>query len=243
MSLTVDDVVLDRRAVAPLSVSNRQPLTIGGKLKCDQVTITCDYFSGDIDAVRIEVGSAQPRPTGAVVFEDGFDDGFTRWARVTGMTIDDTLGSPAPPSARLSVVEAVAWAEAFLPATTDSPCVSVDVSVTDASAAVLFRLRTESGEPIVRVRLDDGGFLRVRSDVSGASSPRAALLGSGWHRIALCGSIGPAGSWALYRDGVSVLAGWVADTGTLPAGRVWIGDKALRTWTANFDRVIVEDLG
>lgn len=38
------------------SISNSQPLSIGGKSKCDQVTITCDYFVGDIDYVRIEKG-------------------------------------------------------------------------------------------------------------------------------------------------------------------------------------------
>jgi len=29
------------------------PFTIGGKTECDQITITCDYFVGDIDYVRI----------------------------------------------------------------------------------------------------------------------------------------------------------------------------------------------
>ena len=29
-------------------------MTIAGKGNCDQVEITCDYFSGDIDYVRIE---------------------------------------------------------------------------------------------------------------------------------------------------------------------------------------------
>ena len=34
------------------------PLTIGGKVDCDQVKVTCDYFAGDIDWVRIEASSA-----------------------------------------------------------------------------------------------------------------------------------------------------------------------------------------
>jgi hypothetical protein len=38
------------------TISNNQPLSIGGKNKCDQVTITCDYFVGDIDYIRIEKG-------------------------------------------------------------------------------------------------------------------------------------------------------------------------------------------
>ncbi len=242
MSLTVDGAVLDRRVIPLISVSNSRPLTIGGKLNCDQITTTCDYFSGDIDGIRIEGGGGDtPPPTGSVVFEDAFDDGFAHWPRVTGMTIDDTQGSPAPPSARLAVVEAAAWAEAFLSTPTGTPCLSVDVAVADPAAVTLFRLRTDGGGPIVRVRLDSGGFLRVRSDVSGVSSPRTALLGSGWHTIQLCGTIGPSGTWSLSRDTVVVLSGWTADTGTAPAGRVQVGATARMTWTANFDRVLVED--
>ncbi len=36
------------------SISNSWPLTIGGKPSCNQVKVTCDYFVGDIDWVRIE---------------------------------------------------------------------------------------------------------------------------------------------------------------------------------------------
>ncbi len=39
------------------SIGNAAPLTIGGKLKCDQVTVTCDYFSGHIDYVKIQKGA------------------------------------------------------------------------------------------------------------------------------------------------------------------------------------------
>lgn len=37
-------------------INNSKPFTIGGKTICDQVTITCDYFSGDIDYIRITRG-------------------------------------------------------------------------------------------------------------------------------------------------------------------------------------------
>jgi hypothetical protein len=36
------------------TITNTRPLTIAGKGNCDQVEITCDYFSGDLDYVRIE---------------------------------------------------------------------------------------------------------------------------------------------------------------------------------------------
>jgi hypothetical protein len=35
------------------SISNTWPLTIGGKLKCDQKTVGCDYFVGRIDRVVV----------------------------------------------------------------------------------------------------------------------------------------------------------------------------------------------
>ena len=38
------------------SISNNKPLTIAGKAVCDQVEVTCDYFSGNIDWVHIEAG-------------------------------------------------------------------------------------------------------------------------------------------------------------------------------------------
>ena len=38
------------------TIANTVPLTIGGKINCDQVTTTCDYFTGNIDYVRLSHG-------------------------------------------------------------------------------------------------------------------------------------------------------------------------------------------
>ena len=52
--MTIDGV-RTRRGLGPTgSITSNLPLTIGGKSNCDQVTITCDYFAGDIDYVKIE---------------------------------------------------------------------------------------------------------------------------------------------------------------------------------------------
>jgi PKD repeat protein len=47
------------------AINNKQPFTVGGKSNCDQVTITCDYFSGDIDYVKVwtEAGSGNQPPS------------------------------------------------------------------------------------------------------------------------------------------------------------------------------------
>jgi hypothetical protein len=37
-------------------IANPYPLTIGGKVRCNQTTVTCDYFSGDVDYVTIQAG-------------------------------------------------------------------------------------------------------------------------------------------------------------------------------------------
>jgi hypothetical protein len=53
--MTVDGSTRPRRGFGPTgSISNSMPLTIGGKVKCNQTTTGCDYFAGDIDRVVIE---------------------------------------------------------------------------------------------------------------------------------------------------------------------------------------------
>jgi hypothetical protein len=52
--MTIDGVVTGRNRNATGTIANTRPLTIAGKLNCDQVEITCDYFAGDIDYVKIE---------------------------------------------------------------------------------------------------------------------------------------------------------------------------------------------
>ena len=37
-------------------LDNAKPWTIGGKLDCNAVTVTCDYFAGEIDYVRLSKG-------------------------------------------------------------------------------------------------------------------------------------------------------------------------------------------
>ena len=107
---------------------------------------------------------------------------------------------------------------------------------------MLFRLRTAADGAIVRVFLNPTGQLAFRSDVSGVQRSSGVALGSGWHQVRLCGTVGGAGSWTLSRDGTPVLAGWTANTGTTAVGRVDIGSSSAKTFTANFDDVLVERL-
>ena len=321
------------------SISNSYPVTIGGKLNCDQVEITCDYFTGDMDWVKIEVSSTNPsdtqpptppgRPSGVSngwtttdlswsrstddvsstlqyqVYQDGqqvgmvassaemvayqvtglqpgsihtysivavdlagnaspmgpvsdpiatqtgpigafvddFSSGFLYWNSVTGMSLDASTGNPSAPSLRAQAVSQEATTMTILPSTFASACVSFDVNATElVSNSILMRLRTGSSDvSVLRLFVDSAGSLRLRSDVSGAQSNATVALGLGaWRDLEVCGSVGPSSSWSLYRDGVRVLNGWVANTGTAPIGRIELGDFNARTWSARFDAIVVD---
>ena len=51
--MTVDGVAAQSRSGWTGSIDSKAPLSIGGKSSCDGTTIGCDYFSGDLDWVRI----------------------------------------------------------------------------------------------------------------------------------------------------------------------------------------------
>ena len=51
--LYVDGVFVGRNRGLTGPIANSQPIYIGGKGNCDQIKITCDYFGGDIDYIRI----------------------------------------------------------------------------------------------------------------------------------------------------------------------------------------------
>jgi hypothetical protein len=56
VSMYIDDELVNRREGPTGTIDNTWPLSIGGKSHCDQVTVGCDYFVGDIDFVRIDKG-------------------------------------------------------------------------------------------------------------------------------------------------------------------------------------------
>ncbi len=339
VTMTIDGAVTvqsSRGTIGP--ISNTVPLTIGGKLNCDQVTTTCDYFAGDIDFVRIQVsstGSADTTPPSAPgqpggashgyttadlqwaaatddtsttlryelardghvvagfatadavvhytdtglaagsthtytvtaydlagnagppsaasdpitvlaapqgIFVDDFSSGLSNWTSVNRFALDTTLGNPFAPSARVQVTGSSATLVKSLPASYPSLCLSFDIDATLLAAGnTLARLTTAGGTGVARVLVDSNGALRVKSDVSGAQSPPGGGLAlGGWHTVEACGTVGGAGAWTLYRDGQVVVDSWIANTGTSSMGRLVIGDPGSKTWTANYDRVVVD---
>ena len=54
VSVTVDERVVGVTAHATGRISNTWPLSIGGKSQCNQVTVWCDYYTGQVDYVLIQ---------------------------------------------------------------------------------------------------------------------------------------------------------------------------------------------
>jgi fibronectin type 3 domain-containing protein len=187
--------------------------------------------------------ASDPVTVASVVFADDFTAGdLTRWSSASQLTIDATQGAPTEPSVRGAPSAEAAFASRDFDLTYGSACASVKVNAASlgADAVDLVRLRTATGGPIAKVFATDAGTLYVRSDFAASQQSAGVALGSGWHDIELCGTVGPAGTWDLYLDGVKVLDAWTADTGTDPIGRIQLGDAAAKTWTVNFDHVRVD---
>lgn len=180
---------------------------------------------------------------GGPIFSDDFSSGsFAGWTSVTRLTIDAGQGSPGPPSARGAPVAQSAFAYRNLGATHASACLSVMVNAASlgGTGVDLFRLRNAAGGPISKVFVHATGTLSVRSDFGASQINSGVALGTGWHEVELCGAVGTAGAWDLYRDGVKIVDAWIANTGPEPIGRVQIGDTAAKSWTINFDDVILD---
>jgi hypothetical protein len=60
--LYVDGTLVVSRQTSMGRIANTKRLSIGGKSDCDQINVTCDYFNGDIDYVKIEKGGSTPPP-------------------------------------------------------------------------------------------------------------------------------------------------------------------------------------
>ena len=56
MTMYVDGVFRQPKNGSTGTIDNSVPMTVGGKINCDQVETTCDYFAGEIDYVKITKG-------------------------------------------------------------------------------------------------------------------------------------------------------------------------------------------
>jgi hypothetical protein len=243
LTLTVDGALVATSNGRTGTISNSRPISIAGKVNCDQITVTCDYFTGDIDYIKIEGPELvpPPPPPGDVVFKDHFNSGtLANWTAVRNLAIDTADGGRKPPSVRANTENAAAWVARDLGASYDAVCVRFALSVTAASGSVdLMRLRTATDSGIARLVRSSTGSLQFRSDVSGVTRDTGSTLPGGWNKIRLCGTVGTVGTWDLYLNGEKILGAWRANTGTTPVGRIQIGSTGPETLTINYDDVVV----
>ena len=208
-----------------------------------QHTYAVDAFDGTNRGPRS--GTSQPITVAsgaASIFSDNFTAGFANWSGVTNLSIDNTTGGVAPPSARSQLTSVPDFAFKNLTGSFNNVCMSTRVNVASigSSTVTVLRLRTAANGNVIRVFANQAGVLHVRSDVSGTQKWSGVAIGSGWHTVELCGTVGANSTWDLYRDGAVIVNDWAANTGTTGVGRVEIGDTLAKIWNVHFDDVVVD---
>ena len=110
VTMYVDGVYRNKKNGTTGTINNAMPMSVGGKIDCDQIDITCDYYSGQIDFIKI-TKAANLLPTAAFTSSclglvctfdpaasaDG-DGSLTRYAWAFG---DGTTSTATNPSAHL----------------------------------------------------------------------------------------------------------------------------------------------
>jgi hypothetical protein len=177
----------------------------------------------------------------SAIYSTDFSGGLTGWTN-SGLTVDSTQGSAAAPSVRGNPSNAKASAYHSLGATYTSACTSTQIRVTSVGASIdLLRLRTAADGGIIRVYLDTNRVLWLRSDAAGTQrSSGVAVPLNTWQNLELCGTVGTATTWTLYLNGTQRGTPWSANTGTTPISRIQLGDTAAKTWTINYDDVVMD---
>jgi len=56
VSMYVDGEFRNKKNGTVGTIDNNFPMTVGGKIDCDQIDVTCDYYSGQIDSLKITKG-------------------------------------------------------------------------------------------------------------------------------------------------------------------------------------------
>ena len=56
VSMYVDGVFRSKKNGTTGTINNNFPMTVGGKIDCDQIDVTCDYYTGQVDYLKITKG-------------------------------------------------------------------------------------------------------------------------------------------------------------------------------------------
>ncbi len=180
-----------------------------------------------------------PAAYAATIFTDEFAN-LSAWT-ATRITLDTTIGSPAAPSARAAVTAQSASAWRNLADHHDDALHERErqphlrAPPTCSACAPRRTARSSRWSSLTN------GNLQLRSDFGSTTINSNVPIGTGWHNVELCGTVGSNTTWNLFRDGTEIVSDWVANTGTTPVGRIQIGDTAAKTFTINWDHVVLDE--
>ncbi|MEO8422449.1 MAG: sulfatase [Actinomycetota bacterium] len=194
---------------------------------------------------RTCAGTTCPQPaTSSSIFADDFSGGLGQWSGVSGITIASNAGGVVPPSALASSTGSRVNAFRAFGAGYASACVSFNARVNSigSTSVALMHLETASSGGIGRVSMSPARVLFIRADLTGATRYSLGALPLGtWNAIELCGTTGTSGTWSLYLNGSRIVGPWTANNGTVPFGGVGISQNVGKTYSVNFDDVVVDD--
>jgi hypothetical protein len=157
-TMTLDGVAQSRGTVVVGTLDNRSNLTIGGKGNCDNVTISCDYYVGEIDYIRIERGGSSVISTTTTTSTT--TTSTTTTVRPTTTTTTTTT-APPPPPVRLP-------SGSFDQIDVDGRTIRVRGAANDPDGAPIVRIRSAwDGRSVWLDRASSGG----RFDVSYTAEP------------------------------------------------------------------------
>jgi PKD repeat protein len=201
VSLYVDGQFRNRKNGTAGTVDNNFPMTVGGKIDCDQIKVTCDYFSGQIDFLKLTKAanllptagfgtdcfglacafdSTSSDPDGSVVqYAWDFGDGGTS----TVPSPAHTYGAPGTYRVRLTVTDNQGATDVKTVMTTvaDAPPIESPVDIVGSAAA-----QANSNRPAVAIPtgVTPGDRLLMVLSYNNLARTVGAPTGvSGWTRL------------------------------------------------------------
>lgn len=227
IEMWIDGVKIASRNVRTGAINNTKPFVVGGKSRCDNVQISCDYYTGQIDYIRITRGAQPPDPDPTdVSFVSSVADangGSARNHRVTvpaGTQDGDTLllsfsrnGTDVP------IDGPAGWSQIGAEGTSRMATRIWTTTATGGSAGDVITVTTGSWvRGLVSLQVYRGARPPTGSDVTTAAETvnRSAHTTRG-------GSVTVSGSWvvSVWSDKTSDTTSWTA-----PAGQVVRMDRA-----------------
>ena len=154
-------------------------------------------------ARRVPHRSRSPCSAASPIFADTFSTGnFSAWTSNTRLTIDNSQGGVAAPSARLNTTGQSAWAFRDLPSTLQALCMSANVNIVAPGIGLGSRYGSGPQETAQPPRPSSPRrAVVILLDFAGVQKVSTVSMPSGWHNLELCGAAGLGKTWDRYLDG------------------------------------------